>query len=628
MSGICGLVSLNGNIDLAEYSTLMLDGLGRFKHHSSSCMVTENAAIAQVNNHAHVLRGGPQHIRQADPWYFAGHARLDNRENVLRRHAMNSNNNAHVTDTNLIEMYLLDDYNTEFNEAYGDWVIAGLNSVTKSLVLAREHHGQKPLYYTMNNKLFAFSNAMESLLALPAIEKTFNERFIAKSMTRWSGEHDFETCFKNIFFLPPATVLKFTNNNFTLRRYWKFEEHIQYQNIGFSEAVDRTKESLNSAVKSRTSPQLNNSSMLSSGLDSASVTILASRQLKQHEKPIDAYCSVPLYAKNSITWKGRTADESHLAEKIANTQANVRFHTVAAADITPVTGIKMSLEATCQPFYATSNDHWINSLARQSSTDGNHVLLNGGMGNVSFSYDGRRAETILAAIAKYQFKRAVSKLRWKSPIVDFRRRMKILKTGNRPWQDYSPINSSFATRIDLTNQMKKTGHDPTFYTTNLYQNSVEERLAFISPKYGSGVLWDALSRTHGLDVLDPTSDTNLLLFLLGLPDNIFNGPKMERRWLAKQVADFLPDEILTNNVRGLQAADLVWKLKQEAENIDHILDQFAHDPYICDVIDVQLVCRIWKNITSAENNSRSLHLSAYGIFLNAIATGLFILKYK
>ncbi len=628
MSGICGLILSNDSIDIHDYSQRMLHGLSRFNHYSTDSVITENVMLGQVNIESDVLRGGKQKIRNTDSWVFSGHCRLDDKKYVMSSLGLSSTDKDAYSDIELIETFIRRNRDTNFCSAFGDWIISGWNKADKTLVIAREHHGQKPLYYVKNRELFAFSTALESLLVLPSVEKKIRDIYIAKSMTRWDGENDYLTCFENIHFLPPASMLTFEGNQISVRRFWKMEENIEINNnISQAEAIEATGALLQKAVDSRVCTKLNTSSMLSSGLDSSSVAMMAAKTLSESNVSLDAYCSIPLYPENTIVRKGRTANEAELAKLIANSQPNIKFHTVDSADISPIQGIEHSIASTCQPFYATSNDHWINSVAKQSQSDGNHVLLNGGLGNITFSFAGRRANSITEDLRSLKFRRALSKSRWKRPVLDVRKMLLLLKTGGNPWREYSPINKKFVERLNLVGLMKVAGHDPTFYTTNLHQNSLDERLEFLAPKIGAGVLWDALSRTHGMDVLDPTSDTALVLYTLGLPDRVFIGPNDEPRWLAKQVSSFLPRDVLINQVRGLQAADLVHKLRQDATRIEYLLDDFSKDPYVRDVIDLKLVNSIWHDIKNNPQPDFATHMSAYGIFLNAIATGLFIRKY-
>ena len=88
----------------------------------------------------------------------------------------------------------------------------------RKLVLARDHLGQKPLYYFNNNGVFCFASEVKALLATPWIQPEADVEGIWHyvSMRFVPDDHSF---FKNIRKLPAAHVLVWQDGDCRVERY-------------------------------------------------------------------------------------------------------------------------------------------------------------------------------------------------------------------------------------------------------------------------------------------------------------------------------------------------------------------------------------------------------------------------
>lgn len=101
--------------------------------------------------------------------------------------------------------------------AFGIW-----DQNTKSLLLARDRIGIKPLYYCLTNKSVVFGSEIKAILADPDVKGEVAPEIIDRFLTFLyvPGE---ETLLKGIQKLPPGSYLFVRNGHPELRQYWDLE---------------------------------------------------------------------------------------------------------------------------------------------------------------------------------------------------------------------------------------------------------------------------------------------------------------------------------------------------------------------------------------------------------------------
>ena len=123
------------------------------------------------------------------------------------------------TDVEVI-LHLYEEYGTDcVKHLRGMFTFALWDTENKRLFLARDHLGQKPLFFCYRDGVFAFSSEVKGLLAsgivspeidLEGLWHYLSLRFIP----------DQYSLFKNIHKLPAAHTLTFENSTVTTQRYW------------------------------------------------------------------------------------------------------------------------------------------------------------------------------------------------------------------------------------------------------------------------------------------------------------------------------------------------------------------------------------------------------------------------
>lgn len=139
------------------------------------------------------------------------------------------------------------------------------------LLIGRDRSGIKPLYYTKQNGVFAFSSEIKSLLTLPIISKTINKQslFHYLSLMYVPGE---DSIIENIKKLKPGYILKYNlvSNEITTTKLLdiSFQSNFKISNNDLNETIYST---FLDSVKRWSYSDVPISCALSGGLDSSSI---------------------------------------------------------------------------------------------------------------------------------------------------------------------------------------------------------------------------------------------------------------------------------------------------------------------------------------------------------------------
>ena len=153
----------------------------------------------------------------------------------------------------------------------GEFACAIWDEREQRLLLVRDPNGHKPLHYYYDGKRFLFSSEVKGLLAAQVpreIDLTNLSDFLSLNCIPYPG-----TIFKNIFQVPPGSMLIFRNDTISIHRYWS-PEFREDKKIPLNEAVHQVTESLREAVKKRLVSDTSYC-FLSGGIDSSAVLSFA-----------------------------------------------------------------------------------------------------------------------------------------------------------------------------------------------------------------------------------------------------------------------------------------------------------------------------------------------------------------
>ncbi len=202
---------------------------------------------------------------------------------------------------------LYEERGENFPEALdGMFAVAIWDRRSRTLTLARDRAGEKPLFVAHAEGRFAFASEPGALVALPWVSRAPSAASLARYLVHgfFAGS---DAAYAALRQLPPGHTLTLSNGVERLRRYWRPWDtlHSRRPSATPENAAQRTGEALASAVLSRVPGEVPFGVFLSGGVDSGMVATLAARGLGH---------SFPTF---SMRIEHRGYDESGFAKRVA-----------------------------------------------------------------------------------------------------------------------------------------------------------------------------------------------------------------------------------------------------------------------------------------------------------------------
>ncbi len=146
------------------------------------------------------------------------------------------------------------------------------------LFLARDHTGERPLYYSLAGSCFAFASMPKGLHPLPFVGAEIDEEYFANYLARAFIPNE-QTNFRRIVRLPAGHAMIVRPNEIKTWRHWQTEQLTPLPPRSDEEYLEQFLETFDAAVRCRLRTTGGIGSHLSGGIDSASVAATAARLL-------------------------------------------------------------------------------------------------------------------------------------------------------------------------------------------------------------------------------------------------------------------------------------------------------------------------------------------------------------
>jgi asparagine synthase (glutamine-hydrolysing) len=189
------------------------------------------------------------------------------------------------------------------------------------------------------------------------------------------------------------------------------------------------------------------------------------------------------------------------------------------------------------------------------------------------------------------------------------------RTLDPRWYRLTAIRPEFGERLQLLERrLEDPGESP--------RSPLDERLRMLKPGRSlNGAIGAALGASHRLEMRDPTGDVRLISYMLSVPDDVFIDPRTSTdRWVIREaMRGRLPDEVRLNRRLGVQAADVVPRLRATAEEVEATLDELSGGR-AADYLDVPYMRETWK-LVQRDDTPESFR-KAGNVLLRGIMAGL------
>ncbi len=594
MSGIAGLLCFDGRPVARHTLERAANALRQYGPDRSDILTSGNIGLAHV-----LMRMTPedrldrQPLRGASGALITADLRLDNRDDVLARIGVAPREAQDWPDARV----LLAAWERLGDDVWpmlrGPFAAAIWDPRGQSLTLARDHLGLNVVMWHRSETFFAFATMPNGLFALGNVPRELSEEKFADFLVLNHADHD-TTMYRNVFRVPPAHVLHISSDGATRRRrYWSPTEIAPIRMRCDADYADGLRDSLDRAVRRQMRSAHPIGSLLSGGLNSSSVSVLAARALAERNQRLSAFTGVPRRGFNGAAPNGTYADETPYVELIQKA--------TPAIDVTYVHNDACDNSAELERFFGAlegpvrnpTNLGWVLNVLRRARAQGRRVLLGGLYGNITISWNGwsqaaghlRRGRLPTAYRQWQHYYRRTPYSRW----VALRRLLiepllpRVLGdwAGRRaPWLDHAAIRPDFAAAIGVGARAKENGHD--FF----YRVRPDERVRGLEQIDYAGDWHAAEKAVTGVEVRDPTADIDVVSYCFGVPPEQYLVEGVDRSLIRRAMWGLLPEAILTNRQSGLQAPDWYEKLERQRGELARQIAELSGSPLVSRIIDL------------------------------------------
>lgn len=441
----------------------------------------------------------------------------------------------------------------------GDFAFAIWDGWDRSLFLARDPMGEKPLHYSRAERFAAFSS-MPGALARVARTRVDEMRLAEFVADLWP--HDDCTYFRGIERVQPGHWVSMSAGRTEVAPYWNPRSTTLHL-AGVAEYAEAMRAELDQAVTRRlrrTGGAVG--AHLSSGLDSSAVASAAALALG--EQPLYAFTSAPREGFDGPVPEGWAADESAVAAATARLHPNIRHVIVRPRRTDAGAALGRAHRLAWQPTAGVMNAAWWDAINQAACQRGVTVMLTGEVGNFTISA-GLGTDQLRDLMRERRFSRwwrearalAGSEFGWRTIL-------------NGSFGASLPAGMHRALRRGLGRDVEPESRD--WFVTQAYRAAVareERRSGLAGARWRSGFE----RRLHllrgfdpgnyrkrslaqwGIEERDVTADRRLAEFCLSLPVEALLHEGERRPALRRALAGRVAPEVLSPRARGYQSAD-------------------------------------------------------------------------
>ena len=487
----------------------------------------------------------------------------------------------------------------------GMFALAVLDVQKRTLFLARDFFGIKPLYYTRWRHGFAFASEIKALLELPGVGRRANPARLYDYIRFGLTDHGDQTMIDGIRQLPPAGFLEIpldAPGDPQVDCYWN-PDQVGRADLSLDEAAARLRELWFDNVRLHMRSDVPVGAALSGGIDSSAI-VVAMRHLMGRKLELHTFH----YAAGA-----GDIDEESYAELAART-AGATAHAVRAGAGDLIDSLDELIDSQDEPFGSTS------IFAQRC------VFAAAARRGIKVMLDGQGADEILGGYRYFTASRAATLLRRGSWLEAWRllaRARELPPSGQAPplplhaaglllpkslhaaamkaiGQDLMPewLDAEWFARHDVALRPPRQADGPEYLREQLWlatrQTSLPELLRYE----------DRNSMAFSIESRVPFLTPELVEFVLSLPEQYIVGPDgTSKRVFRAAMRGLVPDEILDRKDKiGFATPERAWLAE---------LRHWVTDVLACDAaaeipaINLAAMRRRWKSYLESNRAGES-----------------------
>jgi asparagine synthase (glutamine-hydrolysing) len=482
-----------------------------------------------------------------------------------------------------------------FERLNGMFAVGAWCKHEQTLYLSRDRYGIKPLYYWFTGKTIVFASEIKAIIAHPSFSvqvniPALNEYFTFQNML------SFRTLFEGVIMLPPANTVSINSKSSGVKHnsWWDYNFSDPDNTITFDDAKSETERLFRNAVARQMISDVPVGSYLSGGMDSGSITALASK----HVNRLATFtCGFDM---SEVTGVEANYDERRDAELMAN-----HFKTEHYEQVLNAGDLKWSLPRVVYHLEdlrvgMSYPNYYISRLASKFVK----VCLQGTGGDELFGGYPWRYYRVFKSLSQTEFFDSYYEF-WQRLVPD-NEKVKLFSSNVYNQIDLREPREIFERVFTFNDKLK--------YSTP--EEHINNSLYFESKTFLSGLflVGDKLAMANGLEERFPFMDNDLVNFAQKVPirhklGNLENMKRIDendfkkksqayktyddgKNVLRKAMLDFIPEKILNRNKQGFSAPDESWYRGENAAYIKELLlskrtvsADYINQDYIKEIVD-------------------------------------------
>ncbi len=633
MSAIAGIWSFDGGVPVSSACHDMLQALSVYGMDDRSQYTGSSVAMGRC-----LLRLLPEDQFDQQPLSAPGVSalvadiRLDNRAELGAELGLSAQQTAVMADSDMLLAAWQHWREQCVDHLCGAFSFAVWNEQEQHLFLARDHTGERPLFYTSTAKSFAFASMPKGLHRLPFVAAEVDEDYLARYLTLANIPIE-QTIFRNMRRLPSGCALSVHREKTKLWRHWRTDQLQDLRLRSPEEYLDCFREKFDHGVRARLRTTGGIGAQLSGGLDSGAVAATAARLLGAEGRELTCFTAVPRPGFAGMGGETHFDDEGGPASEVAALYPNMRHVLVDSSGTSFLDILDLNNNLYDHPCFGPSNEVWSNAILDRARANGITVLLNGNCGNSTLSYDGMSAFSAwfrsghwgtLARVARQFASTRNTSMRsivrhavwpslpfWLRSITDPHMRGFSL--------DYSILHPEIAKRLDLE---RAAFHD-------LNQNSPDGR-TMLRTLLEYGDISDTPVAAQGgwqLDFRDPTYDRRIVEFCLTVPLEEFLRGGQLRSLARRAMVGRLPPSTLRRTQRGRQSADWYVNMGVVRGRMAAEVERLQSSPLASRMLDLARMRSLIEHWPSSGFERLDVNRSHHIALTRGFSVGRFLLQY-
>ena len=576
MSAICGFWLLHGDANPRRVCERMLQSLAAHGPDASN-LIAGDALPGKAHRVAlghRLLKITAEDELEAQPLAVYSHstqekdatvwlvadARIDNRAQLAAELGIPASEAAGMADSAFIVRAWLRWGQECVDHLAGSFAFAVWDAQAERFFLARDHAGDRPLYYCKTADFFAFATTARAVRSCPGVSSELDERQLARDLIGLPPEFS-RTRFREVQAIAPGHCLAVGREGAEQRRYWRIDSLRPVRFARDEEYVEAFLEIFDEAVRCRLRTTGGVATELSAGLDSGAVAATAARLLADSGGTIAAYTAVPCAEFSGIVPPGLIGDEGPYAAEVAALYPNMTHICVDASGSDMLRELARIFPLLDLPDAAALNNVWSNLILDRAAASGVKVMLSGALGNFAFSYSGEELPRETFRSGRWL---ATLRQAWRlrrMGISSGRDAASLTILGVLPWVlrrrvdplvravnvDWSAIRAERARELDAAGQFRRYRFTHTSKLPHLMETQFQQN------QYGDYNA--ATSAGWGIETRDPTADKRVFEFCAAIPQEQFVAGGVGRSLARRAMRGRLPDATLRRKEKGTQAAD-------------------------------------------------------------------------